>query len=108
MPRALPFAGENLGPQESTNPMEAEEINSCPLERAFQIRPQAINNPKLPQSTGPKWAHLRIKTTLFSGGEFERGSLGDTWGLRNGRTLVLAGTSESMQPTFYSQRETEA
>lgn len=66
VPRALPFAGENLGPQESTHPMEAEEINSCPLERAFQIWPQAINNPKLPQSAGPKWAHLRIKTTRCS------------------------------------------
>lgn len=35
--RALPSAGENLGPQESTNPMEPEEINPAPLERAFQI-----------------------------------------------------------------------
>lgn len=88
----LPFAGESLGPQESTNPLEAEEINPAPLERAFQIWPQAICDLNQPQSTGPQWAYWKIQTPLFSGGELERGSLTDTQSLRRGRTLVLAGS----------------
>lgn len=44
---------------------------------------------------------------LVTGGELERVSLGDTLVLRNGRTSVLAGTSESMKPNFNSQRETK-
>ena len=46
------FSGENLGPQESMNPMEAE-INPAPLERALQIQPQAISDP---ETAWERWA----------------------------------------------------
>ena len=39
------FSGENLEPQESMNPMEAE-INPAPLERTLEIQPQAISDPE--------------------------------------------------------------
>lgn len=39
--------------QESTNPMEAEEINLAPLERALQSRPQAISDP---ETACERWA----------------------------------------------------
>lgn len=84
----------------------AEEINPAPLERALQIWPQARSNLKLPQSAGPQWAHLKIRTTLFTGRGFETGSLGDIQGLRSGRTSVLAGPSRARKAAFIL-RETE-
>ena len=39
--------------QESMNPVEAEEINLAPLERALQSQPQAISDP---ETAWERWA----------------------------------------------------
>lgn len=84
--------------------MEAE-INSPPLERAFPIQPQAISNPQ----TASEQSVLCGQGLENSwSGELERGSLRDTQGLRNSRTYMLAGPSESTQPSLYFQTKSEA
>lgn len=96
-------AGANLGPRESTNPKDAEEINPAPLERTFQIRPQAISDPQTASEPwGPRGPGLRMKPPPLRGGGFDRGSLGATRGAQEPRgTPVLAGPTESMRPSFY-------